>query len=124
MVQIDLAVMRPAEQGESVEVGGAAVGPVGDVVGVAVFGWDGAAGDDTAAVAYREGFALGGGGESLGPSDRQREGGAGGQQVREGPFAVGEDGGQRAAAEGESGGAAHGEMVADAPRQAARPGAA
>ena len=37
---------------------------------------------EAAAVAYREGFALGGGGESLGPSDCQREGGAGGQQVR------------------------------------------
>jgi hypothetical protein len=63
------AVVVAAEQDHVVQGGGSAVGPVVDVVGVAVGGGAGAAGVDAAAVSDAEGFELGGCGESVGSSD-------------------------------------------------------
>lgn len=49
-VEVDLAVVGPAQQDHVIEVGVSAGGPVGDVVGLAGVGGGGAAGDDAAAV--------------------------------------------------------------------------
>lgn len=52
-------VVAATQQHEVGEVGGAAVGPVNDVVCIAPPGWAVAAGEDTAAVAMRKGAVLG-----------------------------------------------------------------
>jgi hypothetical protein len=57
VVVVDLSVVVAAEEGEVVEVGGAAVGPVFEVVGVAPAGWAVAAGEGAAVVAGDEGAA-------------------------------------------------------------------
>src|SRR5207253_155884 len=64
---VDLVVVSAAGQGEVVQVGRAAVGPPGDVVGVAGVGGDGAAGDDAAAVAGGQRGLLRRTREALGP---------------------------------------------------------
>jgi len=66
-VQIDFAVMAPADQDELVEVGASAFGPGGHMVGLAFGGWSTA--QDAPAVAHRQGDALGSGGESLRATD-------------------------------------------------------
>ncbi len=58
VVPVLLAVVVPAEELEVVEVGGAAAGPVRDVVGLAVVGGPVAAGGLAVPVAYDEGFPL------------------------------------------------------------------
>jgi hypothetical protein len=57
---VDRPVMGPAQQGEVGEVGGAAVDPVAQVVGVAPGQGPVTVGEDTAAVADGQGVALGG----------------------------------------------------------------
>ena len=66
---MDGAVVGSAEQGQIGEVGGAAVEPVAQVVGVAPGQGSGAVGEDTAAVADGQGGALGGVDDSGGPPD-------------------------------------------------------
>src|SRR6476469_5010783 len=58
---VDLGVVSRAEQGAVGQVGGSAVAPVHDVVGVAPGGGDGAAGEAAAVVAGGQGQALGAG---------------------------------------------------------------
>ncbi len=86
---MDGPVMGPAEQGQVGQVGGAAMEPVAQVVGVAPGQGSGAVGEDTAAVADGQGGALAGLDDPGGPSDLQRLGGGAtqgrGQQGRRGP---------------------------------------
>ena len=56
---VDVVVVSAADEGEVVEVGGAALGPVPQVVGVAPGCGGGAAGDDAGAVAGDQCAALG-----------------------------------------------------------------
>ena len=72
---MDRAMMGAAEQGQVVEVGGAAMEPVSEVVGFAPGRGPVAAGHHTAAVADDQGGALGGGDDPAGPADLQRLGG-------------------------------------------------
>ena len=58
---MDGDVVAAAEQGEVVQVGGSAAGPVVEVVGVAPVVGPVTAGEDASAVAVDEGAALGGG---------------------------------------------------------------
>jgi hypothetical protein len=67
---VDLAVTSWTQKHEVGEVGGAAVRPEPDVVGVAPGGWGPA--PDAAAVADREGAALGGGDGAGGAADVER----------------------------------------------------
>ena len=73
---VDDAVVAAAQQDEIVEVGGAAVGPVSDVVGVGPAGGVGAAGVGAALVAGGQGFALVDGDQSAAASDVQGFGSA------------------------------------------------
>ena len=66
---VEDAVVFAAEQDEVVEVGGAAVGPVDDVVGVAHDRWAGAAGEGAVSVAGDQGAPQGGGDQSVGAAD-------------------------------------------------------
>jgi hypothetical protein len=66
---VDGAVVVAAEQGEVVEGGVAAVGPVGEVVGVAHQGWAGAAGEGAVLVAGHEGGPQGGGDQAVGAAE-------------------------------------------------------
>ena len=68
-------MVGPAEQGQVGQVGGAAMQPVAQVVGVAPGQGPLAVGEDTAAVADRQGGALGGLDDPGGPADLQRLGG-------------------------------------------------
>ena len=68
---VDHVVVMGAEQGPVVGSGGSAAGPVGDVVGFAPGGGDGAAGEGAALVAGDEGFAEVGREEPGGPADVQ-----------------------------------------------------
>jgi hypothetical protein len=69
---VDHAVVGAAQQHEIVEVGGAAVDPVLDVVRCAVLGWGGAAGVGASVVAFGEGGALVAGGVAVTVPDIQR----------------------------------------------------
>ncbi|BBZ44214.1 hypothetical protein MPRM_14950 [Mycobacterium parmense] len=60
-----------AGEGEVVDVGGVAFGPVGDVVDFAVVAADGAAGRGAAAILAVEHDSLGGGGQAFGVVQRQ-----------------------------------------------------
>src|SRR4051795_11612131 len=62
-------VVAFAEQGAVAQVGGSAVQPVHDVVGLAPHRWDGAAGVGAAAVPVGQGAALGGAEEALGVAE-------------------------------------------------------
>src|SRR5215475_3034874 len=73
---VDGAVVGPAEQGQVVQVGKAAVGPVGEVVGVGPGGWAVAAGEDAAAVAHDQCGAQRGWDGAGAPADVQRLAGA------------------------------------------------
>ncbi len=66
-VQVNFAVMTPADQDEFVEVGAATFGPRGHMVGLTFGGRSSA--QDAAAVAHRQGGALGAGGKSLRATD-------------------------------------------------------
>ena len=66
---MDDGVVAAAEQGAVAQVGGSAVEPVRDVVGLAPHRWDGAAGIAAALVAVGKGAALGGGEEALGVAE-------------------------------------------------------
>ncbi len=68
-------MMGPAQQGQVVEVGGAAMEPVAEMVGFAPGRGPVAAGERTAAVADDQGGALGGGDDPAGAADLQRLGG-------------------------------------------------
>lgn len=84
---VDHPVVSSAEQGEVVEAGVAAVGPVVEVVGVAHQWGAGAAGGGAVGVAEDEGAPEGGGDQALGAADVE-------------DLAVGaEDGGMRAASQ-------------------------
>ena len=71
-VVVDEVVVSVAEQGEVVELGGAAVGPVLHVVGVAAAWSSGAAGEAAAAVAEVQGAAHGFGDGVGEPADVER----------------------------------------------------
>ena len=66
---MDGAVVVPAQQHEVVQGGGAAVGPVGEVVGVAHHRWPGAAGERAVPVPADQGPPQGGGDEAVRPAD-------------------------------------------------------
>jgi hypothetical protein len=66
---VDRPVVGPAQQGQVGKVGGAAVQPVAQVVGFAPGQGSIAAGEHTAAVANRQGGALGGLDDPAGPAD-------------------------------------------------------
>jgi hypothetical protein len=69
---VDEAVVVPAEEGEVVEVGGAAVEPVDEpVVGLAPDRRGVAAGEQASPVAFGERAALGGGGRAAGAAGVQ-----------------------------------------------------
>jgi hypothetical protein len=71
---VDRAMMSPAQQRQVGKVGGAAVEPVAQVMGLAP-GWGSvAAGEGAAAVPDHQGGALGGGHHPAGPADLQRLG--------------------------------------------------
>lgn len=59
----------PADQDEVGQGGGAAVGPVGDVVGLAHRGWSGAAGEGAVLVAQGQGGPEGEGDQAVGSAD-------------------------------------------------------
>ena len=82
-----LAVVMPAQELQVVEVGWAAVGPVADVVGLAVAGWALAAGVLAVAVAGDERFPLGRGGDVGGAADVEDFGPAGHDHPAEGAVA-------------------------------------
>ena len=67
-------VMRPAEQSQIRQVGGAAMEPVAQMMGLTPGQGAGAVGEDTAAVADGQGAALGGLDDSGGAADLQRLG--------------------------------------------------
>ena len=67
------SVVVAAEQGEVVDVGGAAVGPVGDVVSLALARGPVTAGEGTAAVSGGQGDGLAGGGDPGGPAEVERD---------------------------------------------------
>ena len=71
---VDRPVMGPAQQGQVLEVGGAAMEPMSEMVGFAPGQGPVAAGEHTAAVAHGQGGALGGGHDPAGPADLQRLG--------------------------------------------------
>jgi hypothetical protein len=66
---MDRPMMRPAQQGQVGQVGGAAVEPVEQMMGLAPGQRPGAAGEDTAAVADGQGGAVGGLDDPAGPPD-------------------------------------------------------
>ena len=68
---LEPAVMMPAHQGEVVDIGGAAIAPPDDVMGLAPGRRDGAAGERAATVAGRESAALGGLGQSRRPTEAE-----------------------------------------------------
>src|SRR5215216_902162 len=68
---VDRPMMGPAQQGQVGQVGGAAVEPVDQVVALAPAQGPSAVGEDTAAVADREGGALGEGDDPAGPAQVQ-----------------------------------------------------
>ena len=69
-VQIDFAVVTPADEDEFVEVGAAAFGPRGHMVGLAFGG--GSTAQDAPTVAHRQGDALGSGSEAVRATDGER----------------------------------------------------
>ena len=71
---MDRAMVGSADQGQVVQVGGAAMEPMSEMVGFAPGRGPLAAGDGTAAVADDQGGALGGGDDPAGPADLQRLG--------------------------------------------------
>ena len=71
------AVVLAAEQDEVVGVGGSAVGPGGDVVGLAPGGGSGAAGERAAAVPRGQRAALAGGGGAAGVAVGEHAAGVG-----------------------------------------------
>ena len=71
---VDRAVVGPADQGQVVQVGGAAMEPMSEMVGFAPGRGPLAAGEGAAAVADDQGGALGGGDDPAGPADLQRLG--------------------------------------------------
>ncbi len=77
--------MGSAQQGQVGQVGGAAMEPVAQVVGVAPGQGAGAVGEDTAAVPHGQGGALGGLDDPGGPSDLQGLGGGATQGRRKQP---------------------------------------
>ena len=72
---MDRPMVGSAQQGQVGQVGGAAVEPVAQMVGLAPGRGPVAAGHRTAAVADDQGGALGGGDDPAGPADLQRLGG-------------------------------------------------
>ena len=68
------SVVGPAQQGQVGQVGGAAVDPVAQMVGLAPGQRAGTVGEDAAAVADGQGGALGGLDDPGGPADLQRLG--------------------------------------------------
>jgi hypothetical protein len=72
---MDRPMMRPAQQRQVGQVGGAAVQPMGEVVGFAPARGSVTAREHTAAVADGQGGALGGLDDPAGPPDLQRLGG-------------------------------------------------
>src|SRR4051794_17726264 len=115
---VDGGVVPLAEQGAVLAAGGAAVGPVDDVVDVAPGGRGGAAGEHAVPVAVFHRPADGGGGGALFLADVQWKGGGvgeqphhagvagqpagglGGDRAGEGQFAAGDAGGSAGGAEG------------------------
>jgi hypothetical protein len=71
---MDRPMMGPAHQGQIRQVGGAAVQPVDQMMGLAPGGRPLAAGHRAAAVADHQGGPLGGGHDPAGPADLQRLG--------------------------------------------------
>ena len=90
------AVVGSADQGQVVQVGGAAMQPMLEMVGFAPGQGSRAAGEDTAAVADDQGGALGGGDDSGGAADLQGLGGAAPKGWGEAPGRRLEQGGQAA----------------------------
>jgi hypothetical protein len=76
---VDGPMMGPTQEGGVVQVGGAAIQPVPDVMALAPGQGPAAAGDDAAAVADGQGLALGGGDDPGRPADIQRPGGGAAQ---------------------------------------------
>ena len=66
---VDDAVVSAAQEGEVIQCRVAAVGPVGEVVGVAHDWWSGAGGEGAVPVAEDEGGPLGGGDQASEASD-------------------------------------------------------
>jgi hypothetical protein len=68
------SVVSSAEQGQVGQVGGAAMEPVAQMMGLTPGQGTGAVGEDTAAVTHGQGAALGGLDDPGGPADFQRLG--------------------------------------------------
>jgi len=66
---VDESVVVAAEEGEVVQAGGAAVGPVVEVVGVAHEWWAGACGEGAVLVAGDQGAPEGGGDQAVQAAD-------------------------------------------------------
>ena len=81
-------MVAATEQGEVVEVGGSAAGPVVQVVGVGPRGGPVAAGEDAAAVAVCQGAALGGGDDAAAPAEVEDLGAAAHEDAADGGVAA------------------------------------
>jgi hypothetical protein len=81
---MDGPMMGPADQGQVVQVGGATLQPMPDVMGFTPGQRPATAGEDTTTVADGQGLALGGGDDSGGPAEVQGSAGSPTQDRRQG----------------------------------------